>query len=104
MGFVSSRAEDRPFQGIQAIWLAGPQSVPICNLSAAKTAARVAFVDATVGLLGCAALSNNVGRCVLHLSSRGLSLSEAGKLMGHTQPSTTWRYMHADKQTRKTRR
>ncbi len=35
------------------------------------------------------------------LISRGLSLSEAGKLMGHTQPSTTWRYMHADKQTRK---
>jgi integrase len=35
------------------------------------------------------------------LISRGLSLSEAGKLMGHTQPSTTWRYMHADKSTRK---
>lgn len=35
------------------------------------------------------------------LLTRGLSLSEAGKLMGHTQPSTTWRYMHADKQTRK---
>lgn len=33
--------------------------------------------------------------------SKGLSLSEAGKLLGHTQPSTTWRYMHADKQARK---
>jgi len=32
---------------------------------------------------------------------KGLSLSETGKLLGHTQPSTTWRYMHADKQTRK---
>ncbi len=35
------------------------------------------------------------------LLTRGLSLSEAGKLMGHTQPNTTWRYMHADKTTRK---
>lgn len=34
------------------------------------------------------------------LVSRGLSLSETGKLLGHTQPSTTWRYMHADKTTR----
>lgn len=34
------------------------------------------------------------------LVSRGLSLSETGKLLGHTQPSTTWRYMHADKKTR----
>lgn len=33
--------------------------------------------------------------------SKGLSLSEAGKLLGHTQPSTTWRYMHADKAARK---
>lgn len=33
--------------------------------------------------------------------SKGLSLSETGKLLGHTQPSTTWRYMHADKKTRK---
>lgn len=33
--------------------------------------------------------------------SKGLSLSEAGKLLGHSQPSTTWRYMHADKTTRK---
>lgn len=32
---------------------------------------------------------------------KGLSLSETGKLLGHTQPSTTWRYMHADKHTRK---
>lgn len=32
---------------------------------------------------------------------RGLSLSEAGKLLGHSQPSTTWRYMHVDKSTRK---
>lgn len=35
------------------------------------------------------------------LISRGMSLSEAGKLMGHTQPTTTWRYMHADKKARK---
>ena len=33
--------------------------------------------------------------------NKGLSLSETGKLLGHTQPSTTWRYMHADKGTRK---
>lgn len=32
---------------------------------------------------------------------KGLSLSETGKLLGHTQPSTTWRYTHADKGTRK---
>lgn len=33
--------------------------------------------------------------------SKGLSLSETGKLLGHSQPSTTWRYMHADKSARK---
>lgn len=32
---------------------------------------------------------------------KGMSLSETGKLLGHTQPSTTWRYTHADKETRK---
>lgn len=35
------------------------------------------------------------------LISQGLSLSATGKLLGHSQPSTTWRYMHADKDTRK---
>ena len=34
------------------------------------------------------------------LISRGMSLSEAGKLMGHSQPATTWRYAHADHATR----
>jgi integrase len=34
------------------------------------------------------------------LLEKGMTLSEAGKLMGHTQPSTTWRYMHAGKHTR----
>lgn len=35
------------------------------------------------------------------LIRRGMSLEEAGKLMGHSQPTTTWRYMHVDKSTRK---
>ena len=35
------------------------------------------------------------------LIRRGLSLEETGKLMGHSQPKTTWRYMHVDKSTRK---
>lgn len=35
------------------------------------------------------------------LIRRGLSLEEAGKLMGHSQPKTTWRYMHVDKSTRR---
>jgi len=35
------------------------------------------------------------------LISLGLSLSATGKLLGHTNPKTTWRYMHADKDTRK---
>lgn len=35
------------------------------------------------------------------LISQGLPLSVAGKLLGHTNPKTTWRYMHADKDTRK---
>jgi integrase len=35
------------------------------------------------------------------LIRRGMGLEEAGKLMGHTQPKTTWRYMHADKSTRR---
>lgn len=29
-----------------------------------------------------------------------MPLSEAGKLMGHTQPSTTWRYLNPDEETR----
>lgn len=33
------------------------------------------------------------------LISKGMSLSAAGKLLGHTQPKTTWRYMHVDKST-----
>jgi integrase len=32
---------------------------------------------------------------------KGISLSETGKLLGHTQPSTTWRYAHVDTSTRK---
>lgn len=35
------------------------------------------------------------------LINLGLSLSATGKLLGHTNPKTTWRYMHADKETRK---
>jgi len=35
------------------------------------------------------------------LIRRGMSLEEAGKLMGHSQPKTTWRYMHVDKSTRR---
>lgn len=35
------------------------------------------------------------------LVRRGLSLEETGKLMGHSQPKTTWRYMHVDKRSRK---
>lgn len=35
------------------------------------------------------------------LVRRGMSLEEAGKLMGHTQPKTTWRYMHVDKSRRR---
>jgi hypothetical protein len=30
-----------------------------------------------------------------------LSLEETGKLMGHSQPKTTWRYMHVDKSSRR---
>lgn len=35
------------------------------------------------------------------LVRRGLSLEETGKLMGHSQPKTTWRYMHVDKSSRR---
>lgn len=35
------------------------------------------------------------------LIRRGLSLEETGKLMGHSQPKTTWRYMHVDKSSRR---
>ncbi len=35
------------------------------------------------------------------LVRRGLSLEETGKLMGHSQPKTTWRYMHVDKRSRR---
>lgn len=35
------------------------------------------------------------------LVRRGMSLEESGKLMGHTQPKTTWRYMHVDKRGRR---
>ncbi len=35
------------------------------------------------------------------LIRRGMSLEEAGKLMGHAQPSTTWRYMGVTKSTRR---
>jgi integrase len=35
------------------------------------------------------------------LVRRGMSLEETGKLMGHSQPKTTWRYMHVDKSRRR---
>jgi integrase len=35
------------------------------------------------------------------LVRRGMSLEESGKLMGHSQPKTTWRYMHVDKSRRR---
>jgi integrase len=35
------------------------------------------------------------------LVQSGISLSETGKLLGHTQPSTTWRYAHVDRATQK---
>lgn len=35
------------------------------------------------------------------LVRRGMSLEESGKLMGHSQPKTTWRYMHVDKSGRR---
>jgi integrase len=35
------------------------------------------------------------------LVRRGMSLEESGKLMGHSQPKTTWRYMHVDKTRRR---
>jgi integrase len=35
------------------------------------------------------------------LVRRGMSLEESGKLMGHSQPKTTWRYMHVDKTQRR---
>lgn len=35
------------------------------------------------------------------LVRRGMSLEETGKMMGHTQPKTTWRYMHVDKSRRR---
>lgn len=35
------------------------------------------------------------------LVRRGMSLEETGKLMGHSQPKTTWRYMHVDKSSRR---
>lgn len=31
----------------------------------------------------------------------GISLSEVGKLLGHTQPNTTWRYINPGKETRR---
>lgn len=35
------------------------------------------------------------------LVRRGMSLEETGKMMGHSQPKTTWRYMHVDKSRRR---
>lgn len=35
------------------------------------------------------------------LVRRGMSLEESGKMMGHSQPKTTWRYMHVDKSRRR---